>query len=322
VKQVASSIALFALVAALCLGVGEWVLRRTGIGPRGPVPSANDAHFDPVLGWKTPAGTTVISGEAGHLPVHFWPNGQRMSWHQPDRPAARTVYVLGCSFSEGYGVRDDETFAWRLNAMYPELRVENHAVSGYGTYQNLLHLEELLREKPAPALVVYGFIGDHGRRNVATLSRIKRLLSSRALFVVPPHVTLAGDGLDEHPLELIQPWPLETRSAWAAAAHELALKLRFRHRGDQKVEATHRLMQRLDATAKRSGAQLWIALLANIPEETPPFLREHGITAIDCVNPDYDTDPVWKVGGVGHPSAPQHERWAECLGRSLDEHGF
>jgi hypothetical protein len=286
------------------------------------MPSPKDARYDPVLGWRPPADATLISTEPGHEELHFWPNGQRASWHAPDRPAARTVYVLGCSFSEGYGVRDEETYAWRLNARHPDLRFENLAVSGWGTYQNLLRLEELLRERPAPALVVYGFIGDHGRRNVATLTWVQRLRTSRALFLVPPHVTLAGDGLAEHPLELIQPWPLETRSAWAAAAHQVALKLRFRHRGDQKVEATHRLMQRMDETARRNGTRLLIALLANVPEETPPILRERSLAAVDCTNPDYETDPIWKVGGVGHPSALQHERWAECLGRALEENGI
>jgi hypothetical protein len=322
VKEAARSLALFAAVAALCLGAGELVLRRAGIGPRGPTPSANDARFHPVLGWKTPAGSTVISTEAGHEEAHFWPNGQRASWSVPDRPAVRTVLVLGCSFTEGYGVRDAETFTWRLNARYPDVRFENHAVSGYGTYQSLLQLERMLRNEKPPALVIYGFIGDHGRRNVATLSRIQRLRTSRALFIVPPHVTLDGDGLATHPLELIQPWPLETRSAWAAAAHELELRLRFRHRGDQKIEATHRLMLRLEETARRRSTQVWIALLANVPDETPPFLRERGITAVDCVNPDYETDPAWRVGGVGHPSARQHERWAECLGRALEAHGI
>jgi hypothetical protein len=322
VKDAARSVALFAVVAALCIGVGELVLRRTGIPPRGPEPSANDARFHPVLGWKAPAGETLISTEPGNRPAHFWPNGQRASWSVPDRPAVRTVLVLGCSFTAGTGVLDEETYVWRLNARYPDVRFENLAVSGYGTYQNVLQLERMLRNRKPPALVIYGFIGDHGRRNVATLAKIQRLRTSKALFLVPPHVTLSGDGLEEHRLAFIQPWPLETRSAWAASAHELWLKLRFRHRGDQKIEATHRLMLRLEEAARRRSTQQWIALLNNIPEETPPFLREHGITAIDCVNPDYETDPIWKVGGVGHPSALQHERWTECLGRALEARGI
>lgn len=315
------ALAAVVLVTLLCAVAGEVVLRVAGIGPRGPDLTVNDAGFDPVLGWVRRAGT-VTSSEAGHAELSFWPNGQRASWREPQRPAEKRVVVLGCSFSEGYGVRDEETYVWRLNERHPEIRFENLAVSGYGTYQALLRLEALLRDEPPPALVIYAFIGDHERRNVATLKWIESLRTSRGLFAIPPHVTLDGDSLRTHPVGVIAPWPLETRSAWAAASHELWLRIRYWRRGDQKREATLRLIEQMERVARDGGTRLWVVLLNNVPDETRPALAARGLRSIDCVNPDYEHDPVWKVGGVGHPSAPQHERWAECIGRALEADGF
>lgn len=321
------ALALAALATVLCLALGEVGMRLAGIGPGprrlgdAPAPGEGAVAEDPTLGWRNRPGATVVSPEPGHALRHFWWDGQRASAPQPHDAAARPVALLGCSFTAAEGVRDEDTYAWGLNAAFPELRFENLGVDGYGTYQALLVLRGL-RERPPerrPALVLYGFIGDHERRNVATFRWIRFLRTSRALYAVPPHVTLEDDGrLAEHPMSWIDAWPGEARSVWLTLLHDAWLRLRFAGRDGTRREATRRLILELDGTARGMGAGFLTVLLDNVPEGTREFLAERGVRFVDCVHPDAGRDPSLKVGGVGHPSAAQHAFWTTCLREALE----
>jgi hypothetical protein len=321
------NVLLLLVVLILCLAGGEVLLRAAGRPPWHPRASVGFgdegwATFDPVLGWVNKPGT-ARSTEAGHVPMHFWPDGERASGPDPDREAAHTVWVVGGSFTAGMAVRDDQTFAWHLNEDFPDVRFENFAVAGYGTVQSELTMQRLLRERAAPPdLVLYGFIGDHGRRNVVSYKWLRSLVTSRGMYLVPPHVTLDGDHLVDHPFEVIEPWPLESHSSWITLLHDVRLRLRFFHRGDQKVEATDLVLQRWDAEARAAHTGLLVVLLNNVPAETPTFLAAHHIRTVDCVNPAYGHDPRLQVGGRGHPSAVQHALWADCIRSELETRGL
>jgi hypothetical protein len=306
--------------------VGEGVLRVAGFAPGsrqlGRRPEEGPTQRDAVLGWRNRPGV-FLSPEPGHAPRTFWDDGQRASAPAPGLPSARWVAVLGCSFTAAEGVRDEDTYVWRLDAKLPEVRVENLGVDGYGTYQSLLALRGLRdREGAPPDLVVYGFIGDHERRNVATFRWIRYLRTSEALYLVPPHATLEGDRLVEHPLSFVEAWPLEAHSSWLTVLHELALHWRYRGREGTRREATRRLIGEMDAAARAMGSRFLVALLDNVPEGTQAALAERGVDFVDCSNPDSRTDPTLRVGGVGHPSPKLHEEWAACLARALAQRGL
>jgi len=94
------------------------------------------------------------------------PEGWRM---MPDPQTAHPdseIWFLGCSFTFGAGVQDDETYAYRLAAQaWPDTRVRNFAVSGYGTTNAYLNLKNQLSRRPNPSAVVYGWISHHRERN-------------------------------------------------------------------------------------------------------------------------------------------------------------
>lgn len=78
-----------------------------------------------------------------------------------------TLVLLGCSYTFGFGVADEDTLESRLLACRPDLQVCNFAAGGYGTHQMLANLEsgrveELCEE--SPRYVVYQMIPDHVRR--------------------------------------------------------------------------------------------------------------------------------------------------------------
>ena len=95
---------------------------------------------DDKLGWINRPGT-YLSTEAGGVPNDFPRRSQPSKLDTPSKTKQRAeVLVVGCSFTQGFGVTDDETFSYLLNARYPRLMFHNFGTGGYGTYQSLLRI--------------------------------------------------------------------------------------------------------------------------------------------------------------------------------------
>ena len=319
------SLLLALVVTLVSLAIAEGVLRLVGFEPAPPPldPREHAADWgqpDPVLGWTNHPGTGH-SNEPGHVAMTFGPGGERASAPAGEPPRTHSVLLMGCSYTTGLGVADDETFAWRLNERYPDVRFENHGVPGYGTYQSLLLLERLLRERRGspPDLVVYGFIGDHVRRNAAALSWLRQLKTTRGLYEVPPHVTLEGDGLAEHPSGVVPAWPLERHSVLVRALHDLSFGPQP-NRGRRNLLATSRLLERMNREVEEAGSHLLVAVLDDLPPRTQAFLADAHIAYVDCREPAFHSDPALQVGQ--HPSAKLHAIWSECLARAFDARGL
>jgi hypothetical protein len=83
----------------------------------------------------------------------------------PPNPAGE-VLCLGCSFTFGAGVSDQEPYAAILADRYwTSIKVHNAGVNGWGTAQALLLAEDYFANHPAPGLVLYGWIAKHLERN-------------------------------------------------------------------------------------------------------------------------------------------------------------
>ena len=84
-------------------------------------------------------------------------------------PGAQTgdavdVMTVGCSFTWGAGIENEQTYAQRLGGAL-DASVANFAMGSFGSVQSFLML--LRNADLKPKVVVYGFIPDHLRRNVA-----------------------------------------------------------------------------------------------------------------------------------------------------------
>lgn len=323
------SLALALVAFAVSLAIGEGVLRLVRIEPRtSTAPPGHDApdwaREDPVLGWTNRAGGSGHPDDPGRVPMNFWPDGERISATAPKELASRRVLLLGCSFTQGWGVKDEETFAWHLNEAFPDVRFENWGVGGYGTYQALLLLERLLRQSKGhpPDLVLYDFMGDHPRRNVAELTWLKVLTSSKGLYNEPPYVSVENDGLATHPGGLIRAWPLEGVSSWVVAAHDAWLRLTRGRLRERRSRAMNLLLERMDRVAREAGSRLVVVLLEEPPTRIREFLVQQRIDFVDCAEPVYWSDPKYRVAGIGHPNGLRHALWSECVSAGLRAQGL
>lgn len=86
----------------------------------------------------------------------------------PDPLVSRgDVLVLGCSYTLGHGVADDENYPYLLGRdAWPNYKVCNRGYEFSGTTRAYDLLRERLQRSPPPAAVLYGWIWDHQNRNV------------------------------------------------------------------------------------------------------------------------------------------------------------
>jgi hypothetical protein len=311
-----------------CLGA-EIFARSSGYRPSQPVEvSAEEkaareeegfAKPDPAKGWVNRGGS-VRSIEPGHVIMNFLPDGRRsdpLGNKGDDKPK---ILVVGCSFTQGYGVTDTETYAHLVNAALPEAEVLNFGTGGYGTYQSLLRIRSYFSPHatfPTP-LVIYGLIGNHEIRNVAAADWVL------AINAIPPHVRIVGGRMIEVPQGSISPWHLESQSALIVMAHRGALNATYSVSTEEQDEVLRRLVETMDETVRGNRSSLLVVGLMDVPSWFTEWAANHKINYVDCVDPgSAQHDPSLQVGGTGaHPSALLHRRWAGCVRKALVGHGF
>jgi hypothetical protein len=160
----------YLLALLLAGGVGEalghspieaaWKARLALLGhPRGGIWQDDDR-----LGWRHRPRASGSESKWLAYDVRYTTDaeGHRVTAGSYDLP--KLVFVGG-SFTFGHGVEDDEPFAARLARAFPDHKVINAGVNGWGTGQALLAVEALLAQHDDVELVVYGFIANHLHRN-------------------------------------------------------------------------------------------------------------------------------------------------------------
>lgn len=166
-------LAMVAFSCAFTWGVLEVALRVTGV--QAPTATALGTMFQPNsdTGWLgRPNVDTQFVGAEFATRVRHSADGWR--WCGVDAPLAeddayggRSVWILGDSFTWGWGVSDEETFVARLNEMGPAgVRYRNLGVPGYSSVQEYLLLKRLVEQGRRPDVVIVRFCGNDLMDNI------------------------------------------------------------------------------------------------------------------------------------------------------------
>ena len=231
-SRVALWTATFLISATRAVGSAEIVLRLSGRTPW--VCTSKDVRWpgmhepEPRLGWKAKQGGFVVpayDGSGADVRFHFDARGRRRT-RAGEAPLGSEMVVVGGSYTQGWAIRDEETFPWKLQERFPSLNVMNYGTAAYGSYQSLLVLENELPRMKSPAIVLYGFIEHHVIRNSAGILWLKGLSRySRRGIVSVPYATLNRDReLVRHPPEAYAGrsfWPLGASDMQIADFHRL-----------------------------------------------------------------------------------------------------
>jgi hypothetical protein len=322
---------LFCVALILALSLAELSLRLAGFEPwrlksnqarlYGEGPRTHEP--DPVLGWRNKPGTYVRPGYvpgSRNIKTTLLNGGRRATGPQVSAGSTRLV-CIGGSFTQGSAVSDEDTFAWKLQKMWPHVQIENYGTAGYGTYQSLLLLERILAGPAPPETVLYGFIELHEGRNVAEFEYLRMLseyASSADVAISLPYCLLDKEGnLLAHAPRPYPVCPLRERLAIVNAVQERLLKLLWQDRGAQRRRVTERLLLEMNDRCRAAGAELIVVLLRLTAEAKDRYVDFLGRSGIHVIDGSLKWSPRLRVQGEGHPSAEAHTQWARIIGNAL-----
>lgn len=119
---------------------------------------------DPIVGYSFVPGEHLIRVRKGALVREFTAmidsDGDRVTAPANAQPeASPQIWLLGCSFTWGYLLNDQNTFAWLLQEALPNYRVRNMGRNGFGTIHSYLRLKHAVESndpgRPAIAVVIH-----------------------------------------------------------------------------------------------------------------------------------------------------------------------
>ncbi len=267
----------------------------------------------PELGIQLNPGTYKINVNQGlafsarHLDNH--------SRYVADRQQNPTnVLLLGCSFTYGFGVEDDQTFASLLQKSFPEAGIQNCGVPGYGSVQSLLQLKAQLDSTQLKVVLLH-FSSFHFMRN--TLSQPYRSnlkigyrrsskevdnLMQQSKF---PYKTSCDGTIKFASWEsMYANWP---GREWSAAVN--ALQTAFDNASEdheRQVEVTACLLREMQDLCAKKGIQFGVVCLDTTPETKDLKKRLEGINWLD-VNFNFKNSALTNYPYDSHPNPAGHE---------------
>ena|GEM_PF-5937500 len=229
------------------------------------------------------------------------------------------IAILGCSFTYGHSLDDQDTYAWLLQERFSDKRVINYAVAGYSLYQCLLTLEKNIK-KDNPGVVVVGFHPDLGWRNTNSFEWVRLI---RHTWRIPSCVSKGGR-LHRHSPEGYVSLPFSKLRV--VKMLELNLnRLIYRGRGKKIVirNTMEHLLLQIRALCEQHGAKLIVACIDD-SSDYYDFLIKNGfcwcVTGVDTKELAEDRKFRWILYPFdNHPNQEANQKYAEAIGNSIED---
>jgi hypothetical protein len=215
---------------------------------------------DQRLGWYNRPGAKQsfrLLGEPPHT-VTILETGARAT--SPSRTSTRDIrrdmIFVGCSFTHGWGLNDEETFAWKVQMALPDWNVHNFGVNGYGTCQAYMLLKRLFEQKKwYKPVLIYGFISDHEDRNVGNVfwHYVLSTLTSTGNVSLPSCMLDNSGSILFNPARPYPQFPFRHTLAVIPLFEKLYLKLQSSSLAGRSQRITEQLLVEMEAfTTARS----------------------------------------------------------------------
>ncbi len=290
----------------------------TGDGSRTETPIMTEKH--PSLGWVNKPGTynyPGFSADIESITVTVLPDrGRRtMATDSPLPTTQDKLILVGGSYIQGYAISDQETLAWKLQRQFPDVSVRNLGVPGYGTFQSLLTLEDVLPDIDGGKTIFYGYIGHHQMRNVLHFGWLEMFTRVGEPSYFPPYATIGEDGnLMRYPVSSSNNWPFRDSLALVNKAERAWLRYLSQSRADKHEAVTEKIVVEMQNLAESQGAKFVVLLLLDTDSYTPDFIRfldANDLDYLNCSPPVFG--PEYRVVGEGHPNNELNSIWEQCI---------
>ena len=271
---------------------------------------------DPKFGYVLLPGSFSVKWPTGYISHSTHSAEGRRITHPPRRsgepPKKNEIWLFGCSFTYGMSLNDNETYAWKLQEMFPDDEVVNFAVPGYGTYQSLMQFEEVLQKGNLPLIAVYAYASLHDERNTLLRKRQKGMAMVNPFGYRQPYVRLDRKGEFTHFMDDLKyrPFPLARQSA---LAHLIEERLdEFEDYSVHSGEVTRRLIQRFEELAGQNHVRFIVAGIDSDSAKTLRKLEAMRIKTVD-ISVDLSTRENRNWPHDSHPNAAANRKYARKL---------
>lgn len=206
---------------------------------------------DPKCGWKQRHVDLTVWVTRPSGACHSWVlkidgNGARRTCMENVKSdAGPQIFLFGSDQAFGIGLSDEDTFAWRLQALLPETQVRNYGVEGYNLDQIALALPELMADK-SPDLVLIELseaVWDASASAAGSLDTIIAFLSrlgGRVIFIcfgqAPKAVLKVAK---KQNVQILSVPANRTVEAAGRALHQESIALSLAKAIEKKAEPTH-----------------------------------------------------------------------------------
>lgn len=323
-KRISIKILYFLGVVLLLIITGEITARLMGFRPWNfevqslkVEPEGRFFQDDDLLGYKGKAGNfKLILKDSLHFEVNHNNEGWRITSIDSSINEARPeIWVFGCSFTHGYGVNDSETYPWLLQTQFPQYKVMNYGMDGYGTLQNWLLLKSLLDAGKRPALVILAYGAFHDQRNTANRYWHKALHGQQiAESMRYPFLRLTDkDSLQLHYGKIeYHPLPFQKQLALLALIEE-----NWNQNEDAGLRSkfvTELLIERMVNASHNAGSKFILTGIYQHPD-TEKMLKIFQLSNVQTVDISQDLSQLKLriLPGNSHPNGIAHRLMADKL---------
>lgn len=117
------------------------------------------------MGFALADGEFIVTINKKHSYKATHTEGERITSFETNNDSLPELFFMGCSYTYGMGVDDDENFVFLIQKELTNYRVRNFGVPGFGTVQSYLQLKNEIETGSIPKLVIINYCDFHAERN-------------------------------------------------------------------------------------------------------------------------------------------------------------
>lgn len=283
----------------------------------------------PKLGIQLNPGTYQINVNKG-LAFEARHLGNHSRYVAGRKQAHSDVLLLGCSFTYGFGVNDDQTFASILQEAYPETGIQNAGVVGYGSVQSLMQLKEQLEAGHLKVALLhfssYHFMRNRLSQQYRSNLKIGYKRSSQDVGNLMKQSKFPYKTSCDGPIEFVSwesmysNWPGRD---WLASVNGMQTAFdKASEDIEQQVEITACILKEMNDLCRKRGVEFGVVCLDTTPETKQLKKRLGGFNWLD-VNFNFNDKELTNHPYDSHPNPSGHKLIANkirpFLGRLLNE---
>lgn len=225
------------------------------------------------------------------------------------------LWFLGCSFTYGSYLNDNQTFPWLVQEKFTNYEVKNYSRGGYGQLHYLIQLEHLLKksadQKNLPKLIVLTYTSFHQERNIQSDERLYKIKDHGGIHVYSYKLP-AGRVNSNNELEIYY-------KGLSDIIDKGKPKIDLEAEKKLKIDTTKAIFDNIDKLANKYQVKMMIAIFDSSMNQDPVLdylhKRKYDLLYMDV---DFRHDRKYNLLPFDpHPNALANQKWAEILIQKL-----